>query len=144
MQLKVNKRTTYKVIFLAVYTFGKLISNVSPAGASVGGTNSTPQNYYDLAAERSISEMNVPHSFIAKAVVQLPFGPGMRLLSGVHGVAAKLVWGWWTSGILVEQPGFPLVMKATNAGSAGNRPNVVPGFGPALSSSHQLSEKVQQ
>jgi Carboxypeptidase regulatory-like domain len=144
MQLKVNKRTTHGVSFLAVYTFGKLISNVSPNEAPVGGTAPNPQNYYNLAAERSISEMNVPHSFIANAVVQLPFGPGMRLLSGVHGVAAKLIGGWQASGTLVEQTGFPLVMSATIAGSGGNRPNIVPGVNPALSSSRPLPEKVKQ
>lgn len=143
MQLKVTKRTTHGISFLAVYTFAKLMSNVSPAEAPVGGTNPTTQNYYDLAAERSVSEMNVPQSLIANAVVQLPFGPGMALLSGVHGLAAKLIGGWQASGILSEQTGFPLVMSATVAGSDGNRPNVVPGVNPALSTSRPLAEKVQ-
>jgi len=144
MQLKVTKRTTHGISFLAIYTFSKLISNVSPAESPVDGTNPTTQNYYNLAAERSVSEMNVPESMIANAVVQLPFGPGMRFLSGTRGVTAKLIEGWQASGILSEQTGFPLVMSATIAGSNGNRPNVVPGVNPALPTSRPLAQKVKE
>ena len=145
MQLKVNKRTTHGVSFLGVYTFSKLMSNVSPAEAPVDGTNPTTQNFYDLAAEKSVSEMNVTQSLIANTVAALPFGPGMRFLSGTHGLAAKLIGGWQASGILIEQTGFPLVM-ATSAitGSGGTRPNYVPGVNPALSSSRPLPQKVQE
>lgn len=144
MQLKVNKRTTHGVSFLAVYSFSKLISNVSPPESPVDGTNPTPQNYYNLAAERSISEMNVPQSLIVNAVVQLPFGPGMSLFTGAHGLTAKLIGGWQVSGTLIEQTGFPLVMAASIAGSGGNRPNVVAGVNPALSTSRPLPVKVKE
>jgi hypothetical protein len=144
MQLKVEKQTTHGVSLLAAYTVEKWLSNVNENESVTGpGQTSTTQNYYDLAAEKSISEADTPQSLIVNVVAQLPFGPGKALLGNVGGIIAKLVGGWVASGILTEQSGLPLVFSAPIV-DGGNRPNYVSGVNPKLSGSRSNSAKEQE
>lgn len=144
MQLKVNKETTHGVSFLAAYTVSKWLSNVNENESSTGpGQTSTTQNYYDLAAEKSVSESDIPQSLIVNAVVQLPFGKGKAFLGTASGLVQGLVGGWAASGILTEQSGLPLVFSAPIVGG-GNRPNYVPGVSPRLSGSRSNSAKAAE
>ena len=144
MQVKINKRTTHGISMLAAYTLSKWISNIDPQAANIGPTNTaTVQNWYDLAAEKSLSTDDIPQSLILNVVADLPFGQGRRFLSGIHGPLEKLVGGWNASGILTEQAGFPLALHAPVV-DGGNRPNAVPGVSPKLSSSRPVAAKVGQ
>jgi hypothetical protein len=126
------------------YTFSKWMSNVPSADAAIGTTNSTGvQNYYDLAAENSLSEDDFPQSLIVNVVADLPFGRGKYLLSNVNPVIDKIIGGWNVSGILTEQSGFPLALHAPVAGG-GNRPNLIPGVSPKLPGSRPLAAKVTE
>lgn len=142
MQLKVNKRTTHGVSFLASYTVGKLISDVSSQLAPIGEQNNVSgiQNWYDLNAERSLSDIDIPQILIVSSVAQLPFGPGRRFFAGEHGIAGKLMGGWEATGILTEQSGFPLGLSVPIAGG-GDRPNSA-GISANLPSSRSTGEKV--
>lgn len=143
-QIKVNKRTTHEVSMLAVYTISKWMSNVTVADAPIGTTNNTGvQNWYDLGAEKSLSENDIPQALILNVVADLPFGSGRRFLSGAHGPVEKLIGGWNASGILTEQRGTPLALSAPDTGP-GDRPNAVPGVSPKLSSSRPISQKVAE
>lgn len=74
-QVKINKLPTHGVSFLVAYTFSKWMSNVPSADAAIGTTNSTGvHNYYDLAAENSLSEDDFPQSLIVNVVADLSFG----------------------------------------------------------------------
>lgn len=143
-QFKVNKRTSHGISFLAVYTISKWMSNITPADAPIGSTNNTGvQNWYDLAAEKSLSPNDVPQSLILNAVVQLPFGRGHEFLSTGNGLVERLVSGWTASVILTEQKGFPLALSAPIV-DGGNRPNYVSGVSPRLSSSRSTAAKVAE
>lgn len=143
-QFKVNKRTSHGVSFLAAYTISKWMSNITTQDANIGPTNNTGvQSFYNLAAEYSLSENDIPQSLILNAVVDLPFGQGRFLLSNAHGLIEKLVDGWKASGILTEQKGQPLVFTAPITGG-GNRPNWVPGVSPRLSSSRSTADKIAE
>jgi hypothetical protein len=143
-QFKVNKRTTHGISMLAVYTISKWMSDVTVADAPIGTTNNTAvQNWYNLSAEKSLSENDIPQDLILNVVADLPFGRGQRFLSGLHGPAEKLLGGWSASGILTEQKGFPLALSAPDTGP-GDRPNAVPGVSPRLSSSRPIAQKVQE
>lgn len=142
LQVKLNKRITHGVSFLVAYTFSKWLSNVPNAEASIGPTNNTSvQNYYDLAAEKSLSESDIPQALIANAVVRLPFGQGQWLFGDAHGVVNKLISGWTGTAILTEQSGVPLVFTAPVAG-IGSRPNYVPDVSPRLPPSRSTADKV--
>lgn len=143
-QFKVNKRTTHGISMLAVYTISKWLSDVTVADAPIGPTNNTGvQNWYDLRAEKSLSENDMPQVLILNVVAELPFGAGQRHLSGLHGPVETLIGGWRASGILTEQRGQPLVFSAPDTGP-GNRPNWVQGVDPKLSSSRPDSQKVAE
>lgn len=144
LQAKLNKRITHGVSFLVAYTFSKWLSNVPNAEAAIGPTNRTSvQNFYNLAAEKSLSESDTPQSLVANAVVRLPFGSGQWMFGNVHGLADKFISGWTGTAILTEQSGVPLVFTAPVAG-IGTRPNYVPGVSPKLSSSRSTAAKVSE
>ena len=143
-QFKLNKRPTHGVSMLAVYTVSKWLSNMTAADAPIGTTNNTGvQNWYNLAAEKSLSENDTPQSLILNVVAELPFGRGHRLLGTAPGVVDKFVGGWSASGILTEQKGSPLVLSAPVT-DGGNRPNWVPNVSPQLSSSRPVAAKVAE
>ena len=144
VQIKVNKRTTHGISMLAVYTVSKWLSNVPAEDAPIGTNNGTSvQNPYNLAAEKSLSENDIPQALIISGVAELPFGHGRRFLSGAPGLVNGLVGGWSVSGILTEQKGFPLALSAPVT-LGGNRPNYVSGVSPTLSSSRPIAQKVSQ
>lgn len=143
-QFKFNKRTSHGVSVLAVYTISKWLSNVTSQDAPIGTTNSTSvQNWYDLRAEKSLSENDIPQSLTVNAVLELPVGRGRWLLHDASGPVEKLVDGWSVSGIITQQKGSPLTMSATTT-IGGNRPNWVTGVDPKLPSSRSRAEKVAE
>jgi hypothetical protein len=143
-QVKFHKRTSHGLSILGVYTYSKWISNVTGADAPIGPTNNTAvQNWYDLRAERSLSENDIPQSLTVNLVAELPVGQGRLLLHDAHGVVQKLVGGWSASGIITQQNGTPLTPSATTT-IGGNRPNWVPGIDPKLPSNRSKADKVKQ
>jgi hypothetical protein len=132
LQTKLVKRMTNGVTILAAYTWSKLISNVNAQNAPIGATDNTGvQNYYNLRAERSVSELDQSHNLIVNGVVELPFGQGKHFLGTVNHVADKFVGGWKLTSIWTEQSGFPLTLTAAGVG-AGTRPNLIPGISAAV------------
>ena len=94
LQTKVVKRMSNGLTFLASYTWSKLISNVNAQNAPIGTSDNTSvQNYYDLQAERAVSELNQTHNLIANGVYELPFGQGKYFLGHMNQVADKFVGG---------------------------------------------------
>jgi hypothetical protein len=143
-QFKFHKRTSHGLSILAVYTFSKWISNVTSQDAPIGTTNnSAVQNWYDLRAERSLAENDIPQALTVNVVGELPVGRGRLLLHDAHGLLEKMVGGWSVSGIITQQNGSPLTMSATTT-IGGNRPNWVPGVNPQLPSSRSKADKVAQ
>ncbi len=144
VQIKVNKQTTHGVSMLAAYTISKWLSNITSQDAPIGTTNNTGvQNWYDLAAEKSLSENDIPQALIVNVVADLPFGHGRRFLGSLNAPLEKLIGGWNASGILTEQKGFPLALSAPIT-DGGNRPNAVSGVSPKLASSRSTAAKVAE
>ncbi len=115
------------ITFLLAYTFSKSIDG----GGGIGsGSNSSgsPQNIYNLRAERGLSDFNVAHRVVFSPMVELPFGKNKAYLT--HGVGSALAGGWQISGIFSFQTGRPFTVTnsaSNNSGSFGSadRPNVI-------------------
>lgn len=108
LQTKLVKRMSGGVSVLVSYTWSKLISNVNAQNAPIGATDDTGvQNYYDLRAERAVSELDQPHNLIVNGVLELPFGRGKVFLRDAGTLANTVIGGWRLTGILTEQSGFP-------------------------------------
>ena len=97
LQVTVEKSLSHGLTFGSAYTWSKTISVTS--GSGIGAS---PQNSYDLRAERGLAPFDRTHILVLNSVYELPFfrqmkGPGGALLSG-----------WEVSGIVVLQSGFAL------------------------------------
>ncbi len=145
MQVKMDKRFSSGIGVLVAYTFGKLISDsnntVSNNGGAVNNSTGT-QNWYNLRAERSLSEMDVTHAIVISFVGELPFGPGKKFLANTKGIASHLAGGWQINGITSNRSGFPLAMSATIVGG-GNRPNST-GQSAAIDGSRTRGQQLNQ
>ncbi len=97
MQLSVNKRFSKGYSLLASYTWSKMIDDSS-------GDGSTASNPFDYRNQRAVSDLDIPHRFVASFLYELP------RLSG-KGLVQKLVLGGWNlNGITVIQSGRPFTV----------------------------------
>jgi len=130
LQVRYQQRLTRGFSALASYTWAKSIDDASNFFTSAGDPN-FPQNSYNVAAERGLSNFDVRHRFSLSYSYALPFKkPG-------DGLAASLVNGWETFGIVTLQSGRPftvaLLPEIDNSGTgrsilgfgANDRPNVI-------------------
>jgi hypothetical protein len=115
MQLSLNKRFAQGYTVLANYTWAKSIDNDSldTAGAI--------QNSLDLRPEKSLSDFDVRHRFVASFLWEIP--------SLKRGWARWALGGWQLNGILTLSKGQPFNVvsgqdRALNGGGS-QRPNLV-------------------
>jgi hypothetical protein len=104
------------VTFILSYTWGKSIDG----GGGIGsGSNSSgsPQNIYNLRAERALSDFNVAHRFVFSPVAQLPFGKGKPWLNS--GFGSTIFGGWQVSGIYAFQTGRPFTVTMSGSNNSG-------------------------
>ena len=80
--LSADRRLAKGLTFSASYTFAKSIDD-----NSVGSSNPQIQNFYNIAAERALSDFDARHRFVLSGVYQLPF-------SAQGGFLKRVVEGW--------------------------------------------------
>ncbi len=124
--LRVEKRFTSGLGFLASYTGGKLIDDASQTVTFLGQAGNK-QDFYNRRAERSISTQDISSRFVFSANYDLPFGKGRKMLTSMHPAVEAFVGGWQMNGILTLSTGTPVLVTQnvnnTGLGSAGQRPN---------------------
>jgi hypothetical protein len=117
------------IYFEGSYTVGKSIDDGSSFFGSTGERAGLADSN-DLAAERGPSSFDIRHRAVFTYVVDLPVGPGHRLLGWNNGVNKQVFGGWQISGITTIQSGTPFtVFNSSNDFSGFNqgndRPDVV-------------------
>jgi len=127
LQVKVTKRVSQNLNFLANWTYSHAMDN-GPAPFDLGHINSdTPQNAYDLNDEIASSDFDVRHSFNLSGLYHLPFGRGQKLFGNWGRPEELALGGWQFNGILGMRTGTPV--NVTTAGGIqacpGMRPNLV-------------------
>ena len=134
LQVKVEHRFSSGFFLLGSYTYSRAIDNGSTTtqGDLANGSNSEPQNSFDLQAERGPSDNNATHRFVLSYVYDLPFGNGKKYFGDASRGLNAVVGGWQLNGITIAQSGFPFSpivssgSAAINAGPGGAvRPDVV-------------------
>ncbi len=121
------------VYFEGSYTFGKSIDN----GSAFFGSSGEPAGLDDannMRADRGPSSFDVRHHAVFTYVIDLPVGPGHRLLGWNNGVNRQVFGGWQISGITTIQSGTPFTVFNDSADFSLfnqfiDRPDVV-GSGP--------------
>ena len=118
-QLKAEKRTSHGLYFLSAFTFSKSI-NDQP---EICCNSPWPQNSYDLAAEKGLSDFDNRERWVNSVDYALPVGKGQKFLNQ-GGVADMILGGWHLGGIITFRSGFPFspllgTGDPTNTGSQG-------------------------
>ncbi len=128
LQSSLHRRFTRGLLFQANYMWSHGITD-----ASIGSGESVSfQDMACRACDRSSTNIDVRHNFIANGIYQLPFGTGQAFLN--NGTAARIFGGWELAGIASARTGLPVNITMSRKASAlpdGNtssqRPNLVPG-----------------
>jgi hypothetical protein len=142
LQVKVVKSASNGLTLLASYTWSKLISNINASDSPIGTSDSTSiQNFYNLAGERSVSEINIPQSFVLNSVYELPFGRGKKIDGNANAIMNGFIGGWKLNAIWTEQSGLPLTFTATTTGIANGRPNLT-GVSPIIQGKRTNAQRV--
>lgn len=117
--------------FQTSYTLGKSMDYNSAFFGSLG-ENGSPANNLNLPLERGPSSFDVRHRFVGVYVLDIPIGPGRRLLGWENGFARQVFGGWQISGITTVQSGTPFTAvlggadrSGFNRGGAIDRPDVI-------------------
>jgi Carboxypeptidase regulatory-like domain len=123
LQTKAEQRLAHGLTLVASYTWAKNLGNNGVPYLYV----TSVQNQYDLAAERSLSPINVAQRVVFGYTYLLPFGKGQLIGNSLPRAADLLIGGWQVSGITEIQTGLPLaITSSTNTigfGTATQRPN---------------------
>lgn len=126
LQVKVTKRESRNLSFLASYTYGHSLDN-GPAPWDLGYNNDQPQNPYNLTPEYATSDSDVRHNFVFSGLWHLPFGRGQHYLANWNRATDFVLGGWQLNSIFNMQSGTPVnVIRGNNSASIlpGLRPNV--------------------
>jgi len=122
LALRAEKRFSSGMNLVAVYTRAKLIDDSS---GRIFGENGNPppvQDNYNLRAERSLSEGDVPHRLVFNHTVDLPVGRGRKYLASANRALDYLIGGWSFSGQATFVTGFPVWLSSTgNSGVSSSR-----------------------
>ncbi len=138
---QIQRRMSAGLTAIAGYTWSKSEDNVS---TFTGGPTDSPlpQNSYDLAANKGLSNYDARNRFIFNYVWDLPFGNG-RKYHNSGGIGNAVLGGWQWSGIVTLQSGHPFTVQLTGnvsgiSSSNADRPNCV--GDPNSRAPHTISE----
>jgi hypothetical protein len=120
MWLSAEKRFTKGLTFSTSFTWSKSIDN-----NSVGSSNPQIPNFYNIAAERALSDFDARKRFVLSGIYLLPFK------WDANGFTRRLVQGWSIAPIVNLQSGNPFspINPTTNPSSllTFDRPDLVAG-----------------
>jgi outer membrane receptor protein involved in Fe transport len=127
--VSLKKRFSNNFLFDIAYTFSKLLSNNDESlgvGSITGGSPQIPQDFFNIAAEKSVSAFDRPHRFVANYLYEVPL-PGFLKNNALTDF---LLGGFQISGITQFQSGQPFTIltgvDSNGNGSGGDRPNFNP------------------
>jgi len=127
LQVKVTKRVSRNLDFLAAYTYGHNIDN-GPSPFNLGHINSdNPQDPHNLNQEIASADDDIRHSFVFSGLYRLPIGRGQAFFSNWGRMPELLLGGWQFNGIFRSQTGTPIniIRNGSNVGYEGLRPNLI-------------------
>jgi hypothetical protein len=103
-QAKIERRFSKGLSFLAAYTYSKSIDDTSGPFSDTRNAN-FPQNSYDVAAEKAVSDFDIPHRLSLAFLWAMPFGSTVAKLDNRN--LNHLIEGWEVGSVLTVQSGPP-------------------------------------
>ena len=107
MQVKVQKRATHGLDFLATYTYGKAMAN-----SETGGPFSNNLNWWQ---DHGPANYDRTHTLTISNVWELPFGHGRHFGSSSNRAVDLALGGWAFSGVSTFESGLPFTPTVSNA-----------------------------
>ncbi len=115
-QAKLERRFSEGVYLLNSFVYSKAIDNTGQALEAQGsGGRASPQSFYNLRAEKAVSDFDQTLNNTLSLVYELPFGKGRKHLSNLPAVADHLLGGWQFNIINNLWSGEPLNLSYTPA-----------------------------
>ncbi len=109
LEVSLNRRFHSGLNLLASYTWEKTMTDADselPVFATFAGGGS-PQNPFNYNSNVSISDQDLPNTFVLSYLYDLPFGKGKRFLNQ-NKIVDKVVGGWELGGVQRYESGQPL------------------------------------
>ena len=128
MNLSLQRRFSSGLQFLVTFTASKYLSTPEGNEGWAAGGAQVVRNWYDTSLEKSLMSNDIPKSFVASYIYELPIGKGKKLNPG-NKVVDGIIGGWQLTGVFTAKDGFPLAMTTTtnntNSFGGNQRPNIV-------------------
>jgi hypothetical protein len=141
LQFKVERRFSRGLSLLASYTYSKSIDDTSGPFSDSRNAN-FPQNSYNVAAERAVSDFDFPQRLTVAYMWSMPFGSTVSKLDN-HSLN-YMIEGWQLGGVITAESGPPFTpfvsggisgadeVEITGTNNDTDRPNLTgAGFYPA-------------
>jgi hypothetical protein len=143
LQVRLEHRGSKGLYLLNSFVYGKAIDNSGQSLESQGaGAHPSPQNFYDMSAEKAVSDFNQKLNNTTSVVYDLPVGKGRKYATALPRALEYLLGGWQVSAINNLWSGQPLNLSYSPSaaqqvsvslndfrGGISYRPNLI---GPAL------------
>lgn len=119
LQMRLQQKFAHGFSVLSSFTWHKSIDNGSGV-RNVGNDSYTPQDVYNLRAERGLSAFDFRRGWTTSALYELPFGHGKKLLGNANRVVDAVIGGWQMGGIFAWSSGFPFSVFCASGGTYQN------------------------
>ena len=128
LNVSLNKRFSSGLQFLVTFTASKYLATPEGNEGWAAGNAQGVRNWYDTSLEKSLMSNDIPKSFVASYIYELPVGKGKRV-HPENKIVDGIIGGWQLSGVFTAKDGFPLAITTatnnTNSFGGGQRPNLV-------------------
>ena len=128
LDLSLNKRFSNGLQFLLTFTASKYLATPEGNEGWAAGNAQAVRNWYDTSLEKSLMSNDIPKSFVASYIYELPVGKG-KPVHPENKIVEGIIGGWQVSGVLTAKDGFPLAITTatnnTNSFGGNQRPNLV-------------------
>ena len=128
LQVKVNKRLSAGLTFLASYTWSKAIDNTPGYWPNSGFSQLPQDSQHPDVGERGLSDWDIRNNLVFSYSWEIPVGRNRRFMSHANTAADLILGGWQMTGILGLRNGTPfspfITVNQANTAFGGNlRPN---------------------
>ncbi len=113
LQVRLQKRMTRGLMFMARYTYSKSLDNASTIG---GGGQTVIQNNADPRGDYGLSSFDMTHQFLGQFSYQLPFGDRQRFAT--KGWEKNVFGAWRTNASFTAHSGTPFTVRVFSTNQA--------------------------
>ena len=112
LQASLERRFSAGLQFQASFTWSRTFTDADSILPGLNGGITQIQDPGNLNNEKALSSQDVPYTFTAAPLWELPFGKGKPFLKG--GVAGAILGGWQIGTVLRYQSGTPITFGGAN------------------------------